>query len=144
MIFKDGDGDELEVRLTVGDAVMLCCTQSGLGSCCIFTPFDARAVAAEIIACADRIDPPKKEPRKCKACGFTGNQSHYMTCLECDAILNDVPAPRGVDALVNPTTPTHTSHESLVSLAKAIAYLPASLRDELNALLAVKLREALK
>ena len=105
---------------------------------------DARAVAAEIIACADRIDPPKKEPRKCKACGFTGNHSHYMTCLECDAILNDVPVTRGVDALVNPTTPAHTSHESLVSLAKAIAYLPASLRDELNALLAVKLREALK
>lgn len=145
MIFKNGDGDELEVRLLdVWDAVMLCCTQSGRESCCMFTPFDARAVAAEIIACADRIDPPKKEPRKCKACGFTGNQSHYMTCLECDAILNDVPVTRGVDALVNPTTPAHTSHESLVSLAKAIAYLPASLRDELNALLAVKLREALK
>lgn len=140
---ENGSGDYLQIAAddVVGFRVGV---RPGAPPVVNLSSSDARAVAAEIIACADRIDPPKKEPRKCKACGFTGSQSHYMTCLECDAILNDVPAPRGVDALVNPTTPTHSSYESLATLAKAIAYLPPSLRDELNALLAARIREVLK
>ncbi len=180
MIFKDGDGDKLEVRLTVGDAVVLCCTQSGRESCCIFTPFDARAVAAEIIACADRIEgkdkPEFQAPRHTFRVGdkvrmvhpprgsdtytgvgtvtrlhetdhdvyvdfngyeASGHQSTFI--LVSRANMSGEPTSFSI-----PSTPAHTSYESLVSLAKAIAYLPASLRDELNALLAVKLREALK
>ncbi len=114
----------------------------------VFHPSDARAVAAEIIACADRIEGKDTSgPRKCKACGETQNRSEYMTCINCDAMLDNAIREYS-DSIKTPTptqpsTPTHTSHASLVVFAKAIAYLPQPMRDELNALLASKLRVAL-
>lgn len=117
MIFKDKDGDQTDVTESAcGNRVCLFVDQDDTRCVNVFNPSDARAVAAEIIACADRIEGK----------GSVGP----MEVTHCSVI----PAP---------STPTHTSHASLVVFAKAIAYLPTPMRDELNALLASKLRVAL-
>ena len=125
MIFDDTDGDWSEVKTGTTKAIMpaVCLTvREGEDSACnTFDAPTARAVAAEIIACADRIDPPKK-PASDEVNPFCTPPSEGATL---------------------PTTPTHSSYESLATLAKAIAYLPSSLRDELNALLATRIREVL-
>ena len=127
MIFEDTEGDKMEVRCC-GDGRKVAFEVED-ADVFYFTPSDARAVAAEIIACADRI-----EGNACLGCvepkcpGDCCSGDHGCACSKCKAL----------------STPTHTSHASLVVFAKAIAYLPAPMRDELNALLAQKLKEALK
>lgn len=53
MIFKDIDGDDLEVGDVDERCMFVSCKTNTLLS---FEPSTARAVAAEIIACADRIE----------------------------------------------------------------------------------------
>lgn len=117
---ENGSGDYLQIAAddVVGFRVGV---RPGAPPIVNLSSSDARAVAAEIIACADRIDPPKK-PASDEVNPFCTPPSEGATL---------------------PTTPTHSSYESLATLAKAIAYLPSSLRDELNALLATRIREVL-
>lgn len=113
---ENGSGDYLQIAAddVVGFRVGV---RPGAPPIVNLSSSDARAAAAEIIACADRIE---------------GKDSvGPMQVTHCSVIHN-------------PSTPTHSSYESLATLAKAIAYLPTSLRDELNALLAARIREVLK
>ena len=182
-IFNDLENDPLEIgsikdaaKMYIGDAR----TNGKKVSLWNFNASSARAVAAEIIACADRIEgkdkPEFQAPRHTFRVGdkvrmvhpprgadtytgvgtvtrlhetdhdvyvdfngyeASGHQSTFI--LVSRANMSGEPTSFSI-----PSTPTHSSYESLATLAKAIAYLPPSLRDELNALLAVKLREALK
>ena len=128
---RDGDQTEIEVGEIESNTVVVRVYESRDVACNVFDVPTARAVAAEIIACADRIE-GKVAPARDEVNPFCIPQVDTLETL------------RVIKESLGPSTPTHTSHEALVSLAKAIAYLPGSLRDELNALLAEKLRVALK
>lgn len=183
MRFEDYDGDSTTVDIERDKVYIRNKSRSGNAYREMdsrFLPSDARAVAAEIIACADRIEgkdkPEFQAPRHTFRVGdkvrmvhpsrgsdtytgvgtvtrlhetdhdvyvdfngyeASGHQSTFI--LVSRANMSGEPTSFSI-----PSTPTHTSHASLVVFAKAIAYLPTPMRDELNALLASKLRVALK
>ena len=56
MIFTDMEGDRFEVGEVRDEKVFFRAYDGENVACSNFTPSDARAVAAEIIACADRIE----------------------------------------------------------------------------------------
>jgi hypothetical protein len=134
-VFQGADGRKVEVDVSTSlmrpGTFVTICTEEVSGAVGWLTPEVARAVAAEIIACADRIEGKESGgPPECSECHERRIQE------DSDASANWTPT--------HVSTPTHTSHASLVVFAKAIAYLPQPMRDELNALLAQKLKEALK
>lgn len=175
---ENGSGDYLQIAAddVVGFRVGV---RPGAPPVVNLSSSDARAVAAEIIACADRIkgkNKPEFQARHTFRVGdkvrmvhpprgsdtytgvgtvtrlhetdhdvyvdfngyeASGHQSTFI--LVSRANMSGEPTSFSI-----PSTPTHTSYESLATLAKAIAYLPTSLRDELNALLAARIREVLK